>query len=109
MKPTSIVKRASIAALAVFLLAGCATDGAAQHEQHHPAAISSKPQAGMMMEPGEAGCGMHEKMMVLPMEQRRAAMAEHMKTMSPQMMQQCMETMGMQMQMMREQMGAMKK
>lgn len=109
MKLASTVKLSAMAALSVFVLAGCATDDAGQHEQHHPAAVSAKPQAAMMMEPGEAGCGMHEKMMALPMDQRRAAMAEHMKTMSPQMMQQCMETMGMQMQMMREQMGAMKK
>lgn len=94
------------AALALTVLAGCATDGAARHEQHHPRAATPP---GAMMAMGEEGCGMHEQMMAMPVEQRRAAMAEHMKRMSPEMMQQCMETMGMQMQMMREHMGAMKK
>lgn len=107
------------ALLVAATLAGCATDQATQHRQHHPES-SASPAAtqghmgmkegqmdkGMMMMMSDAEmksmCDMHMKTMSgKTPEERKALMAEHMKSMSPEMKQHYMEMM----QMMQEHMG----
>ena len=96
--------------IAAAALSGCATNQQDEHAQHHPEATSatspgamgrggSTGQMGMM---GGAGsqmdmksmCEMHNKMMSSKTpEERSAMMAEHMKSMSPEMRQRHMEMM----------------
>lgn len=91
--------------LASLTLAGCATEPAAQHRDHHPQsadAASSMPTKGINMDM----CAMHEKMMnAKSPEERKALMAEHMRSMSPEMKKKHMEMMQEQMKMMQEHMG----
>lgn len=110
------------AALAAAILAGCATDPAAQarHRQHHPDAAQSQGRMGMGMGAGPMGrgmmmsdaemksmCEMHEKMMgTMTPEERKSMMTEHMKKMSPETMKKHMEMMQYEMRMMQEHMGA---
>lgn len=105
------------AVLATVILTACTTDLAAKHRQHHPESNASQMSMGMGAGPMGKGmmmsdadmksmCDMHEKMMgaKTPAEQK-AVMAEHMKTMSPEMMKRHMGMMQSEMQMMKEHMG----
>lgn len=103
---------APAAVLAALVLTGCATDAATRHNLHSDSMAS---QGGMYMMDKkmrmsdaemQSMCDMHTQMMrAQTPEQRKAMMAEHIKSMSPQMMQEHMNMMQSEMQMMREQMG----
>jgi hypothetical protein len=102
----------AITILAAFILTGCSTDAATRHKSHSDS-MASQEGMGMMgkkMRMSDAEmqsmCDMHMQMMhAQTPEQRKAMMAEHIKSMSPQMMQEHMNMMQSEMQMMREQMG----
>lgn len=111
-------KLSIVAVLGAITLSGCASGPGMHHRQHH--ADASAPHGrmamgtgmgaghmgrGMMMSDAEmqSMCGMHMSMVrgKTP-EERRAMVAEHMKSMSPQLQQQHMEMMQMHLQMMQD-------
>jgi uncharacterized protein (DUF3084 family) len=94
-------------------LAGCTITPptAEQHRQHHPESTASQGRMGMAGSKGmmmsdadmKSMCQMHEQMMrAKTPEERKAIMAEHMKSMSPEMRQRHMEMMQSHMQMMQD-------
>lgn len=99
--------------LVTALLAGCAAGPATPFGAHRSGPIASHDAMGMGADGmGMSGsnmasmCDMHEKMLSEKSpEERKAMMVEHMKTMSPEMMQRHMALMQSEMQMMRERMG----
>ena len=104
--------------LLTVVLAGCATAQSQDHKAHHPDTPAPADAKRSGMSPGAmsmmgsdmaAMCDMHVKIMSgnTP-EERRALMAEHMKTMSPEMMKRHMVMMQGQMQMMQKEMGMMR-
>lgn len=88
----------------------------ADHDKHHPQAKVKTQTSAMGMGEGHeemrgnadqmAFCAMPQELMSASPEERRAVMAEHMKTMPPDMMKKHMEMMGTQMDMMREHMNS---
>ena len=115
MKLSVITRRFALAGLVVTVLSACASSLPADHDTHHPRA-EVKTQTSMGMGEGHeermsnadqmAFCAMHQELMSASPEERRAVMAEHMKTMPPDMMKKHMEMMGTQMDMMREHMNS---
>ncbi|WP_019142711.1 hypothetical protein [Noviherbaspirillum massiliense] len=118
MKPARPASFLGAIALAASSLTGCAGYSQGPHGRHHSGDMAAQgsmpmggPQGGHMgrMNRDDA-CGMeamHERMMsARTPEERRALMAEHMRSMSLEMMQRHMEMMQMEMDMMRQQMGS---
>lgn len=113
MKPITPFSNLFPAVLFALALAGCATAQDAGHSQHHPQASTSQapgPMGPGPMGPGAMGsgssgnqmgmmdmksmCAMHQQMMSAKTpEEQRAIMDEHMRGMSPEMMQKHMEMM----------------
>lgn len=97
---------APIAAIALsFTLASCATSAADQHKAHHPDGAASGQEKMGMMAGSMPMAGMDGNMMEMckkmmnakTPEEQKAMMDEHMKSMSPEMREQCMEMMKMHM------------
>lgn len=114
MKRNVITRRLALAGLVVTVLSACASPLPADHDKHHPQA-GVKTQTSMGMGEGHemmgnadqmAFCAMHQELMTASPEERRAVMADHMKTMPPDMMKKHMEMMGTQMNMMRKHMNS---
>lgn len=116
MKLSVITRRFALAGLVVTVLSACASPLPADHDKHHPQAKVKTQTSAMGMGEGHeemrgnadqmAFCAMHQELMSASPEERRAVMAEHMKTMPPDMMKKHMEMMGTQMDMMREHMNS---
>lgn len=118
MKPLHSILAASAVALISITLTACATDQTQDHSQHHPAAGNAPASAqgkhggmsgmGMMNSDMAAMCNMQaQKMSAKTPEERRALMAQKMKSMSPEMKQKQMEMMRDHMKMMQEGMSMM--
>ena len=69
------------AVLFTVTLTGCAANQAAQHKEHHPQA-SSMSMTDMDM---KSMCDRHKMMSMKTPEEQKAMMADHMKSMPPEM------------------------
>ena len=114
MKALPFTKSLLASVLLAGVLAGCATAQSPVHKSPPSPAEANRsgisPGAMPMMGGDMAAmCDMHGKMMnAKTPEERRAFMAEQMKTMSPDMMKKHMAMMQGHMQMMQEEMGMMR-